>query len=252
MVDYIRAEFYKLFHRRYFYLALLFLFGCAALLVAGWAFTNSNGNTVDFNSGGSMAILLLSVGLYAPVIVGDLVFSEQYKANTMKNEGSFGLPRSRIYLGKLLVSVIVGVVAAVAVLAFYELLCWLFLLPSAPGEVEQVLRMVGYGILVALPQWLGMLAGNMMLSVLLRSTTLAAFLSIGVIVLPQTLFKLLGLLINDVFAKAAEWMPTAIVEAVQSHMFDWSFLAGSVIAGAVWFVAATAVGLAVFQRREIS
>ena len=112
--------------------------------------------------------------------------------------------------------------------------------------------MVGYGILVALPQWLGMLAVNMMLSFLLRSTTLAAFLSIGVIVLPQTLFKLLGLLINDVFAKVAEWMPTAIVEAVQSHMFDWSFLAGSVIAGAVWFVAATAVGLAVFQRREIS
>jgi hypothetical protein len=39
-------------------------------------------------------VMLLSVGLYAPLITTDLVFSEQYKIGTLKNEISYGIPEA--------------------------------------------------------------------------------------------------------------------------------------------------------------
>ena len=41
MLDYIRAELYKVTHRRYLYVFMLVMLLCEGLLVAGWAFTLS-------------------------------------------------------------------------------------------------------------------------------------------------------------------------------------------------------------------
>lgn len=51
MVNYIRAEFYKVFRRRYTWITLVVLLALEALMVAGWMFTNSHGNHVDFYTG---------------------------------------------------------------------------------------------------------------------------------------------------------------------------------------------------------
>ena len=76
--------------------------------------------------------MLLSVGLYAPLITTDLVFSEQYKIGTLKNEISYGIPRSRIYLGKLVLEIAVAVLACALAVGLYLALC----VPTLPLEAD--------------------------------------------------------------------------------------------------------------------
>lgn len=253
MLDYLKAEFYKVLHRKYTYGFLAAMMGCAALLLAGWAYTNSRGSFVDFGIGGGMAVMVLIMGLYMSVVIEDIVYSEQYKHNTLKNEVSFGVPRTRIYLGKLVVAIVVGVLSALLVLAFYEVVCLLILPHGAPGLVGQTLDKVLYCTLTVLPQWLALLAVCNMLFFLVRSSTVASFLCVGIIVLPQTAFHLLALFTElKFFNTLADWMPNAIADAAQNHVGDWSFVAQSWTLGLAWIAVTTAIGLFCFRKKEIS
>ena len=134
MRNYLAAECYKTFRRKYFYIILAVCLGLEAVLLWGywttWKWGNSN---VDFYSTAIMVPFMLSIGLYATIVTGDIVFSEQYKNNTLKNEVSYGLSRGRIYLGKLLVSTGIAVLAAVVMMGFYLGLCWV-LFPYGAGR----------------------------------------------------------------------------------------------------------------------
>ena len=65
MVKYMRAEFYKVLHRKYTYGFLVVILLLEAMLVAGWAFTNANGNDVNFSSGAGVLCLMLGVACTA-------------------------------------------------------------------------------------------------------------------------------------------------------------------------------------------
>ena len=154
MADYLRAECTKAFRRKYLYIALLVCLAGESLLLLGSWLTYSWGNTnISFHSTAVMVAAILSFGLYATLITGDIVFSDQYKHNTLKNEVSYGLPRGRIYLGKLLVSMLVALAACVVLIGFYLGGCWL-LFPH-DGSDGTVWSLLGYCLAGAFPLWLG-------------------------------------------------------------------------------------------------
>ena len=258
MLNYIRAELYKVLRRKYLYVTELVLMACAGLLVLGWWFTNLNGNHVDFLTGGSMAVSLMSMGLYAPILVGDMVFSDQYKHNTLKNEVSFGLPRSRIYLGKLAVSAMIGVVMLVIVMGFYEGLCWLLLEPNAAEDIRLTWTLVGYCLLADLPQFLGMMALTNAVYFLVRSNTAGAFLTAGIIAVPPMVLEIMSLLaavgggLREALLTLNSWMPKSIVADAYQWMGDWAFVGKSWLLGAAWVAVSTAIGLSAFRRKEIN
>lgn len=259
MLNYVSAEFYKVFRRKYPYVTFVVMAALASLLCAGFMFTNANGNDVDFYGGGTVAAAVLSVGLYAAILVGDMVFSDQYKFNTLKNEVSFGVPRVRIYLGKLAVEAAMGVAMSLLLVVFYEALCFLTLLPSSPEQIQAALEIVGYCVLAAIPQWLGMLALTNMFFFLSRSNTLAAFLTVGVIAAPATAFELTALLIWSNNAGVAELLmtlksltPGEMIDRASHVVGDWGHIAKSWLMGGAWFAATTAIGLAGFQKKEIN
>ena len=95
------------------------------MLLWGCWLTSSWGNEgMNFYSASTLVAAMLSIGVYATILTCDMVFSEQYKQNTMKNEVAYGLPRVRIYLGKLAVSALVSILAAVVMVVLYVTGCW--------------------------------------------------------------------------------------------------------------------------------
>ena len=251
MADYMRAEFYKVLHRRYTYVFLLVILACEGLLVAGWAFTNANGNDVGFDFGAGMLAMMLSVGLYCTVLTGDIVFSDQYKFNTLKNEVSYGLSRLRIYLGKLLVSCVTAVVLCAIIVVTYVGMCWV-VLPHNVATVGQTLSSLGYCLLVALPVWLGCQALTMMFFFLMRSNTVASFLIVGIIMAVPQVLKLLGALVHPVFQYLYSVMLTPVLDSAPNMVGDWSLLWFSCAVGAGWFLVSTILGAVLFNRREIN
>lgn len=251
MLDYMRAEFYKVSHRKYPYAFLIIMFLCEGLLVWGWAYTNSHGNDVGFYTGAGMITMLLSIGLYCTILTGDMGFSEQYKFNTMKNEVSYGISRGRIFLGKLMVECLVALLLCAVVVAFYLGLCWIFL-PHDPAADAQAMELVGYCLLVALPLWLGGQALVNMVFFLVKSSTVASFIVVGVYMGLGEIFKLLGALVHPFFQKLYAVMLTSPFDAAPNAVGDWAFLGRSAAVGLGWFAAATVIGLLLFRRKEIN
>ena len=115
MGKYLLAEGYKLTRRSYLWLALLITGALELLLVVLFAALNGDVTNMTASVGLTVLLYLLPFGYYATAVTGDIVFSEQYKHNTLKNEVAYGLPRLRIYFGKLLASTLLAL-AACAVL----------------------------------------------------------------------------------------------------------------------------------------
>lgn len=251
MGEYIRAEFFKVSRRKYPYFFLLIIVALEALLAGGWAFTNARGNHIDFSTGAGMLPALLSVGLYCALLTGDMVFSDQYKFNTLKNEVSFGLPRPRIYLGKLFVSCITALLLCVVVVAAYLGMCWV-LLPHEVSAVGDTFRAVGFCVLTALPLWLGGQAVVILLFFLCKSTTVASFLYVGIIAALPSLFKLLGALVSPVFRHIYEIMLTTPLDTVTGSLGDWGFFARACAIGAGWFLISTILGVLLLRKKEIN
>lgn len=259
MLNYMNAEFYKVFHRKYPYATLLTFCALAALLCSGFIFTNGGGAHVEFSHGAENVLMVLSVGLYAALLICDMVFSEQYKSNTLKNEVSFGVPRARIYLGKLAVEAVIGVVMSVLVIAFYLGMCYVTLYASTPEETLRTMQIVGYCVLAAIPQWLAALALTNMFFFLVKGSTLASFLAVGVIAVTPVALELTALMVweaapqvSDALLMIRSWMPTQIIEKAMEVVGDWGFMGKSFLVGGVWIAATSAIGLAGFHKKEIA
>lgn len=250
MVNYIRAELYKVLHRAYTYWFLIAMVAGAGLLVGGYAFTNSKGNYIDFASGAGMLGVMLIMGVYCTILTGDLVFSDQYKFNTLKNEVSYGISRACIYFGKLLVACVVALVACVVVIGAYVGMCWLFL-PHDPTRDGAIMQYVGFSVLNALPLWLGAQALALFCLSFFKSSTAASFVYVGVALLLPTALKLMGMLIDPAFMTIREYIITTPFDS-QWVLGDWTTFGINCAIGVGWFIATTAAGYFAFQKREIS
>lgn len=255
MANYIRAELYKVFRRTYTWITLAVVLVLETLLVAGWVFTNAHGNHVDFYTGAGMLCMMLSIGLYAPLITGDMVFAGQYKTGTLKNEVSFGLSRGRIYLGKFLVQLALSLLFLVVMLGYYVGLCYLALYRDPELDMAAI-RMVGYCLATALPLWIGGLACTCACLFLVKSELGASLAAAGVIAIPAGVLEVAGLLLDtSPVGTAVSWlrryMPTVMLDTVPAVVGDWNYCGQAWLVGAVWLVVFTAIGLLAFRQREI-
>lgn len=252
MVNYLRGEGYKLLHRKYTWIALSVFLGCVFLLVCLWWATNSHGGSVPLSGALYTLVMALSIGLYAPIITTDIVVSEQYKIGTLKNEVSFGIPRARIYLGKLAAGVGTSAVACVLGVGLYLALCAATLPEGVDpdgmfmGRLEEMWRLVGRGLLSAIPLWLGAQGVSHMCAYLFKGGVTGPFAAIGIIMGVPGLLKLLGMLLNPVFLTIREFTLVA-------PMDNWTFPVWQCwVIGLGWFASSTLVGLILFRRRELN
>lgn len=250
MGNYLRAEFYKVTHRKYTYGFFLTLLAGAAFLVGTWVYTNSRGNTVGFYTGVGLMATLLELGFYVTLVTGDIAFSDQYKFNTLKNEVSYGLPRVRIYLGKLVTACAVALAACVLVVGFYLALCWV-LLPHDPALDAVIVKEAAFAVLAMLPLWLGAQALTIFFFFALKSSTAASFAVVGVLVgIPQIL-KLLTYFVSPGFAAVRRFLLIGAYDRLPAAG-DRAALGYGCAVGAAWFLAATAAGILALRSQEIN
>ena len=183
------------------------------------------------------------------IVTGDIVFSEQYKNNTLKNEVSYGLSRGRIYLGKLLMSMGIAVLAAVVMMGFYLGLCWvLFPHTELDGMAWQL---ISYCLAGAFPLWLAAQAMVNTCYFLVRGTNIAAFTAAGLLAVLPAILQAFGILFHPAFEVLRQFMPGVMLENLKNMAFQWNYVGLCWAAGLAWLAAATAVGLLAFRRKEI-
>ncbi len=262
MVNYVSAECYKAFHRKYIYIFIAAILGLAAafmllLRVEGLRQTQTAEGMIMIQQVTVSELLgilamALSAGLYFLMIAADIVFSDQYKYNTLKNEVSYGLPRTRIYLGKLVSSVLVAVV--LCLLLFGGYLAFSFVLFPAGDGMGESLRTFGLWLAVALPLWLGGLGLFMLLQFVMKNTAatityvmIVGFLGSGFVDLLTVFVPAMKpvaelvhtISLNTPFSLLGQQSPEEVMG------YAWGL-------GMAWLGVSTGVGLICFRKREIS
>ncbi len=262
MANYLNAEFYKAVHRKYVYVFPAVILGLVAFIMFllrvegfgsssdGEAFIVQRVSVADMLS---ILSMMLSVGLYLLMLVADIVFSEQYKYNTLKNEVSFGLSRLRIYLGKLIAAVLTAVVLSVLMVVGYILLA--FLMFPTGEEFIGSLQTFGLSLLMSIPLWLGGLGFFTMLQFMLKGSTAASIVYVMLIAILGSGF----LELMEVFIPTLE--PAAKLVRIISLSTPFNFLnqygpkalmGYSWALGMSWLVLSTVMGIIGFRKKEIS
>jgi ABC-2 type transport system permease protein len=262
MVKYINAECYKAFHRKYFYLFLAVILALAGafmvlLRVEGLHQTETSDGMilvqrVTVSELMGILAMALSAGLYFLMIAADIVFSDQYKYNTLKNEVSYGLPRMRIYLGKLASSVLVAVVlCAVLIGGYLAFSCVLF---PAGDELGESARNFGLWMLVAIPLWMGGLGLFMLLQFVMKNTAatityvmIVGFLGSGFVDLLTVFMPSLEPIANVVRIISLNTPFSLLRTQAPEELLGYAW-----ILGMAWLGVSTAAGVICFRKREIS
>ena len=175
----------------------------------------------------------------------------------MKNEIVFGIPRSRIYLGKLAFGALVGIVSATVILCFYLLMS---VLSGGLGEENTAiyLDMSIQATLLVLPLWLASLSLAFCLQVIVKSSAGAIALDYLLLFfgVPIALVGVDEPTASFVLNFFTRWFFAAPFRvAVMSLNQGCSVLSDmgySWMVGLGWVLATSLLALAAFSRKEIN
>ena len=125
MFNYIRAELYRNFNRKHFWMFTGVLAALPlAIIILG---RGNNVQGVNFSMLLNSSLYMLSVPVFLIAMIVDMVTAEENKFQTMRNVIAFGVPRYKFILSKIIVSVILAFTSAVIILGvFYGVAAILF------------------------------------------------------------------------------------------------------------------------------
>ena len=247
MLNYISAELYKVRRRKSTWALLALLLGLESLYILLFA----HGECYELLNA---FVTTLTLGLPMALLLSALVCSDMGRSGTLKNELSAGLPRSRIYLGKLLSALIVALIALALVVGLCLAAGGLLFRHSDPAQDRAALAVVGYCLAAALPLWVGGLDLAQMLFFLVPSPGAAESLYFVWFVFLDWMASLITWNAQGPLAQAAA--------ALQSLLLSWTFgqlegvltrelLAHSWLVGLGWLAVTSSVGVLVLRRREL-
>lgn len=259
MLNYIRAEIYKLLHRPYTYITLGVMLALEALYASMFVFHNSHSSATPFGGAVITIVEMGAIGFCICLLTGDIVFAGQYKNSTLKNEVSFGLSRTQIYLGKFLAQTLLSIVYLLVMMAFFLGLCALCL-PMEPESTvfysaSEALAIVGYFLAAGLPLWIGGQAAACMCLFLVNGDMAGSFLYVGIVFVLENILDVMGLLIGGragaLLLDVIQYFPVRMLNGAKGVVGDMAYLGSAWIVGAFWVAVCTAIGLYGFHRKEI-
>ena len=223
MLNYIRAETYKVLRRPYTYITLAVMLVLEGIFAAGFAFHNSHSFATPFGGAIVSIVEMGIIGFCMCLLTGDMVFAGQYKNSTLKNEVSFGLSRTRIYLGKLIVQTLLSLAYLAIMMAFFIGLCAVCLPMEGPAgfySSGDALIIVGYFLAAGIPLWIGGQAAMCMCLFLVNGEMTSSFLYVGIVFVLDTVLSVTGLLVQgglgNLLVKISGYLPRPMLDTAKT------------------------------------
>lgn len=247
MFNYIRAELYRNFNRMYFWVSTGIM---AALTLAINIIASSNSI-----SGINLSMLLdtflyvLVMPVYIVAIFIDMVTSEENKNQTLRNAITFGIPRQKLVLSKLIVTIILAFISAFIVLGvFYGSAAAIFGIDQ--GTVE-VLSRVLPRLLTALPLWIGAISIGTFLAIAINNNTLFGFAYAGVFFITSKIILVLSYVVSDKFMKINDYLISTRLTALRAPALTSKDLWTSALIGLCYTVIFTIISMLYFNKKEV-
>lgn len=247
MFNYIRAELYRNFNRMYFW---VFTGVMAALAVAIIILSKvDNIARLDFSMLLDTILYVMAMPIYIVACFIDMVTAEENKNQTLRNAITFGIPRRKLVLSKLIVTVILSLVSAFIVLGlFYGSAAALFGIDQGTGEVfSKVLPR----LLTALPLWIGAISIGTFLGIAINNNTLFGFAYAGVFLLTSKIILVLSYVVSDKFMKINNYLISTRLTTLRNPNLTSKDLWTSALIGICYTIVFTIINMIYFSKKEV-
>lgn len=257
MMNYIKSEFYRIFHGReiYRFIIILALLAFSFNAVLAW-FRRMD----DFPYGitsysySNLVASPLIFGLMGTV-VGMILYEGNRRNGNLKNTVAFGISRTKIFISECIVTTIISLISMVIILAVYIGSAVMLLEQAGPVELNDLLTEVPAVFLIAVAC---LISGIVCIEAFGKSSTGIIIWTAIWFILPKVFFYL-GLRV-DVLYDIAMWMPsnffgTSGMSVNMSQCITaWETFDGMarcLISGAAGVVSFLTAGILLLRKREL-
>jgi ABC-2 type transport system permease protein len=243
----MRAELYRNFNRMYFWMFT----GIMAALAVAIVILSSVDNIVRLNFSMLLDTILYVLGMPVYLAAGfiDMVTAEENKNQTLRNAITFGTPRYKLVLSKLIVTVILALLSAIIVLGlFYGSAAALFGIDEATGEV---LSMVLPRLATALPLWIGAVSIGTFLAIAINNSTLFGFAYAGIFFLTSKIIMVLSYVVSDKFTRLNDYLISTRLTALRAPNLTSKDLWTTALIGLCYTVIFTIINMLYFNKKEV-
>lgn len=258
MLNYVRSELYKTFHRKYFWWLLLICsvlgigVNCLFLYMKGLPEMHLDATF----SIGIVGAMVMSISYVCPLMMTDMVFGEEYKHQTMKNTVSYGFSRSHIFFGKFIAEFIIAIISMVVIFSLFTVSAFL-LLGSEDAQLTAQITQIYFGrLFLMLPLWIWSLSLSHTVVFFVKNNTFFALIVVGILMI-------LPLIFNNYLIYAWPNFVTAVrphlaftkLQVLTSGTYNLSNFGANCLeywsAGLIRAVVVLAGGMFFFRRKEI-
>lgn len=246
MRRYIRAELDRNLLRPYFLLMTLIVTGFAvALNVVGSRFGGEM--YVDYSI--QMLPAFFGLPIFLIIMIVDMVSMEEFKNGTIKNIVSSGLSREKIVISKIVVSCILGLIAAFVVMGTY-LLSANILMGTPPNiEAGVLYRGLMYMLIGVVPLWLGCVGVCTFFTTLIDKSFVSGFIYyIYISIVPGILGFANVLTGKAIFGEINKYMINPTLEGIGSGTVDFQ---KGILIGLGHLLIFGLLSVLVFKKRDI-
>ena len=257
MNRYVKSELYRMLRMKGTYLFILIsslLLVSANIVVAAVRIKDKEFPyaTTDFafsNVEGNMLMVL-----FLCIMVANMVFSNEYNNHTMKNSISFGITRSTLYFGKLIVQIIYAVTAFMIIIGMEILSAYLLLENSGTDRLMLLLKTC----FLCLPLFILGLALTNCFAFIFEGTGATVSASIGVLLAVPLITNMLGMKF-ELFHRISDFMPFNMVNSIDFNYTEYTLTSiwsadtyrNYWVIGILEMLLFIAIGYFSFHKREV-
>lgn len=247
MLNYMRAEFYRNFNRVYLW-AYTGFFALSAFAINLLASSNKNiPIKVTVLMDITIAMLILPVYFVIPML--DMATAEENKNQTLRNVITFGMPRYKLILSKLITATVLALISALIILVvFYGSGAVLFGLgdnfPSAAADLLQRL-------LAALPLWIGAIAVGTFLALFINNNNMFSVVYGALFLVLPTVIKMLVYLVSDKFMYIQKILISTQIGKIAAPNASSQDMLSAALIGVGYIVVFTLLSILYFSKKEV-
>ena len=245
MLNYIRADLYRNFNRKYFWIYTGILSVLGFMVIVLFKTTGALPHK-DLNTAlGIIALSFIMPIYFIPPFI-EMIISDEQKNQTFKNVIAFGVKRNTVVISKLISTIILAASSAFIILSIF-LVSGLVIL-GGPSDLllEFMIKFLCSSIL-----WIGALSLGNFMALVFNSSNVFALVYAGVFLITKNLIGLLSIFISDKFSYINEILITPKLTNIIKQPLSTSNVSEAILLGVGYTIVFTILSMIFLRNKEI-
>lgn len=251
MRNYLKAELYRNFKRLYLWGIIIGIVGfgvIGCIVLRNISFIKETSlETVIITAMGMTSSYSFFMLMFAEMSIG-----EEFKNNTIKNIGSAGLARSKVYVIKVIEAILLMLICSIISFVIVILLGGLILEIKDMAYFRQLVGMCISRSSAIIFLWISQITLVMLLYLLIKNSGVISFTYILLLTMLGNVLALCGKHIDPIFIKMYEYLPNTIIKAIiKAEEISNGELVKCALIGITYTVILTGIGISVLKRKDL-